>query len=98
MNTARVNANVTGTLLIACASLDDNSTAEWKITSSSNGVLQIDVASTSSAAMDGDWTIKGDGRLDVDSKGFSTTGSLVWTGGTIDCSESHTVVDFGVDS
>ena len=94
LNHGTVHANSAGTLEISTDALGDDSTAAWKITTSSNAVLRIDVFSSTRPALDGDWTIEDDGKLDVDSVGFTTTGSLVWKGGTIDVA-SNSLADFG---
>lgn len=87
LNSGTVHANVAGILSVACNSFDDDAGAEWKITTSASAILRIDVADTAAALLEGDWTIEGNGRLDVDSIGFSTEGSLKWAGGTVDAKD-----------
>ena len=88
MNSGTVHANAAGILSVACNSFDDDSTALWKISSSSSAVLRIDIDDTAQAPiLDGDWTIADHGTLDVDSTGFDSNGSLTWTGGTIDVAD-----------
>lgn len=94
VNSGTVHANVPGILRIACDEFDDDAGAEWKITSSSSAVLEIDIIDTGVPFLEGDWTIENNGKLDVDSFGFLTSGSLSWKGGTIDVADGC-IADFG---
>ena len=78
---------------ISTDSFDDDSTALWKISTSSSAILKFNASSTKTV-LDGDFEIINFGKLAVDSGGFQTNGTLVWTGGTIDVA-SGAIADFG---
>lgn len=90
-NHGTVHANVAGTLLLDCNSFDDDSTALWKISSSSSAILQIDVTSTTAPDLDGAFEILNGGTLDVDSEGLQTTGSLLFRNGWINVAAGSSV-------
>ena len=97
MNSGTVHANAIGTLLIDCAGYDDLAGAEWKVTTKVNAVLHFQVPTAGvNVVMVGDWIIER-GKLLVENVGFETSGSLVWTGGTIEVeAQDDLTVDFGI--
>ncbi|MCH7703004.1 MAG: hypothetical protein IID37_15080 [Planctomycetes bacterium] len=94
VNTGTVQASVAGILAITAKSIEDDSTALWKISGSSGAILKINVSDPTSAVLDGDFEIFDDGKLEVDSEGFTTTGTLDWRGGKIDVAIGSSV-EFG---
>lgn len=94
-NFGTVHANSAGTLEISTNAFDDDSTAMWKVSKSSGVTLKLDGTSATKAVLDGSFEIFDNGKLVVESPGFTTTGSLVWKGGTIDVASSS-LADFGL--
>jgi len=83
-NFGTVRINTTGTLLIDCESIEDDDTALWEISGSTAAILRINVNSEDVPILDGDWSIADGGKLDVDSIGFFTHGTLDWESGVVD--------------
>ena len=83
MNSGTVHANTAGTLHISTTAFDDDSTALWKVSSSSAAILKINVTSETAPDLEGAFEIDDDGTLRVDSVGFKTTGSLMFRNGWI---------------
>ena len=83
MNYGTVHANTAGTLHISTAAFDDDSTALWKVSSSSAAILKVNVTSGTEPDLAGAFEILNDGTLRVDSVGFKTTGSLMFRNGGI---------------
>ncbi|MCH7721691.1 MAG: hypothetical protein IH988_12010, partial [Planctomycetes bacterium] len=75
-----------GTLAIVLEGLedfDDPSVGVWKVTAS-GAVLKFDIDDTVADVLSGDFEVS-NGTLDIDAPGFETSGTLTFTGGTIDC-------------
>ena len=83
LNHGTVNANVAGRLKISTNAFDDDSTALWKVSSSDTAILNIAVISTTVPDLAGDFEVLDEGTLNVTSKGFKTTGSLLFRCGWI---------------
>ncbi|MCH7719811.1 MAG: hypothetical protein IH988_02305 [Planctomycetes bacterium] len=83
INQGTVNANASGTLAIIVEDLQDSSAAVWKVTAS-GAVLKFDIEATVADVLSGDFEVS-NGTLDIDGPGFETSGTLTFTGGTIDC-------------
>ena len=91
MNSGTVHANTAGTLHISTTAFDDDSTALWKVSSSSAAILKINVTSTTAPNLDGAFEVLNGGTLQVDSKGFLTTGSLLFRNGWINVAAGSSV-------
>ena len=65
--------------------IDDDATGVWKVTAAGATLRFASQITDIAAALDGDFDVQA-GTLDVDSVGFETTGTLTFTGGTVDCS------------
>jgi len=84
-NKGIVNANASGTILLDVDMIDDDATGVWKVTAAGATLRFASQVTGTAAALDGDFDVQA-GTLDVDSAGFETTGTLTFTGGTVDCS------------
>ncbi|MCH7700544.1 MAG: hypothetical protein IID37_02540 [Planctomycetes bacterium] len=82
-NEGTVDANGSGTLSITVDTVTDAASGLWTV-SASGGTLQFAPNDTSPSAMEGDFTVSA-GTLDIDTPGIDTSGTLTFTGGTIDC-------------
>jgi len=92
VNQGTVHANATGTLWVNTRTVDDSSTGLWRV-STANSVLRFDPSFSSChgigpMSLEGDFTVEA-GELDVDCPGFNTSGTLTWTGGTINCATNN---------
>ena len=91
MNSGTVHANTAGTLHITTTAFADDSTALWKVSSSSAAILKINVTSGTAPDLAGAFEILNDGTLRVDSVGFKTTGSLMFRNGWINVAARSSV-------
>ena len=80
--------------VVDCHSIHDDSTAQWKVATSSSAVLFFNISAGSVVTFDGDFVFDDDGKFEVDSSGLQTTSSLHWTGGTIEIATGY-AMEFG---
>ena len=57
----------------------------WQV-SASGAVLKFDIEETAAHVLSGDFEVS-NGTLDIDVPEFETSGTLIFTGGTIDCAD-----------
>jgi len=93
-NLGTVHANASGTLWVNTYTIQDASSGSglWKVSTSSS-VLRFDPSFVSRhfvapAVLSGDFTLEA-GELDVDCPGLTTSGTLTWTGGIVNCATNN---------
>ena len=63
--------------------LEDSSAGLWQV-SALGAILKFDIEGTVADVMSGDFEVS-NATLDIDAPGFETSGTLTFTGETIDC-------------
>ena len=96
-NQGLVWANAVGILEISTNTLSDDGSAEWKVSGSASATLLLNPTSSTFQQFFASFTLTDNGKLEVESGGFSTKGSLYWGGGTITLAPGVSV-EFGFNS
>lgn len=84
LSAGTINANAGRTIHVNTDTVNDTSGGTWRVSSSSSTLRWDQNTGTSATALDGDFIVEA-GTLDIDYPAFTTTGTLTWTGGTINC-------------
>jgi hypothetical protein len=90
VNQGKVHADVAGTLWVNTADVDDSAAGLWWVSTSSSAILRFDPTISGGVpprSLEGDFTVEA-GTLNSNFPGFSSTGTLIWTAGTIDCASN----------